>query len=312
MDQPQKTMMTVLGPVPAQALGIADAHNHLWIDPTPGTRPDLPRLVDRPAILAELKEYRQAGGGAQMDCQPGGSGRDGRVLQELSRQSGVHIIACTGFHLEKYYPPDFWLFEAGAEQAQAFFVSEILYSLQETRELAEPVRAGFIKIACPAQLEDLPEDLLVAAASAAVETGTAMEIHTERGSAAEEILAFFSDCGVPPDRLVICHMDKRPDFGLHRALVQAGVTLEYDTFYRPKYRPEANLWPLLRRMVEAGLGGQVALATDMAESDLWAYRGGPGLAGLLAQIRPRLESQGIDPTTIQGLLGGNIARCLAV
>lgn len=312
MEQPPKTVMTVLGPVPAQTLGIADAHNHLWIDPAPGTPPDLPRLVDRTAILSELKEYRQAGGRTQVDCQPGGSGRDGRVLQELSRQSGVHIVASTGFHLAKYYPSDFWLFEAAAEQAQAFFVSEILYSLQETREQPDPVRAGFIKIACPAQLEDLPEDLLIAAASAALETGTAMEIHTERGSAAEEIFAFFSDCGVPPQRLVICHMDKRPDFGLHRELVQAGVTLEYDTFYRPKYEPEAHLWPLLRRMVEAGLGSQVALATDMAEADLWAYRGGPGLAGLLTRIQPRLERLEIDQITIQGLLGGNIARCLAI
>ena len=137
-------------------------------------------------------------------------------------------------------------------------------------------------------------------------------MHTERGAAVEDLLAFFGGRGVSPRRLVFCHVDKRPDFGLHRELAQAGVLLEYDTFYRPKYDPEGGVWPLLARMAAAGLAGQVAVATDMADPALWAeLGGGPGLAGIFTIIKARLQRMGLAGETIDGLLGGNIAMRIA-
>jgi phosphotriesterase-related protein len=111
--------------------------------------------------------------------------------------------------------------------------------------------------------------------------------------------------------MILCHMDKRPDFGLQRELAQAGVLLEYDTFYRPKYDPEANLWPLIERMAAAGLDGAVALATDMADPALWAFGGGPGPASLPGSIRARLQAMGLSPTPIERMLGYNITARLA-
>jgi len=99
---------------------------------------------------------------------------------------------------------------------------------------------------------------------------------------------------------------------LHRELAQAGVLLEYDTFHRPKYDPEATLWPLIERMAAAGLDGAVALATDMADPALWAYGGGPGPASLPGSIRSRLQALGLPPETITGMLGYNVATRLAV
>jgi predicted metal-dependent phosphotriesterase family hydrolase len=138
-----------------------------------------------------------------------------------------------------------------------------------------------------------------------------LAIHTERGAAAEELPGFFASLGLRPERLVICHIDKRPDFGLHRELAAAGALLEYDTFYRPKYDPERGVWPLLERMIEAGLAGSLALATDMAERELWESLGsGPGLPGFLTVIGARLRRMGVPAETLAGLLGGNIARRL--
>jgi len=89
--------------------------------------------------------------------------------------------------------------------------------------------------------------------------------------------------------------------------------LEYDTFFRPKYEPERNVWPLIGRMAAAGLAGQVALATDMAEPALWAELGGwPGMQGIFTIIKAGLERMGLPAATIDGLLGGNIAGRLAV
>ena len=270
---------------------------------------DVPLLCDREAIAAGLIAYRSAGGGSLLDCQPGGCGRDGRALAELSRLTGVPIVACTGFHLVRYYPPDFWLWRAMVEAVRDIFVAEIVDGLAETRDTDYPVRAGFIKIAIPADPAELPAALWEAAAAASRDTGAALLAHTEAGAAAEQIVARLLGYGAAAVRLVICHIDKRPDFGLHRELAQAGILLEYDTFFRPKYDPERNVWPLLQRMVAAGLAGQVAIGTDMADTTLWREIGPVGLPGAIVS---RLRTLGFEPSTIRRLTGGNIADRLAI
>jgi phosphotriesterase-related protein len=154
--------------------------------------------------------------------------------------------------------------------------------------------------------------LLEAAAEASKQTGYAIEMHTEKGSAVEEFLQFFVAQNLSPQRLVFCHVDKRPDFGLHAELAAAGAMLEYDTFYRSKYGPDKNVWPLIEKMVHAGYGAYLALATDMAESSMWQRLGGqPGLVAFMTQIKARLESVALEEKTIHRLLGGNILRRLA-
>jgi phosphotriesterase-related protein len=170
-----------------------------------------------------------------------------------------------------------------------------------------------IKIAAEASLEASPMALFEAAAAVVKETGYAIEMHTERGAAVADFLAYFGGQGVSPRRLVFCHVDKRPDVGLHRELAQAGVLLEYDTFFRPKYEPERGVWPLIGKMAAAGLAGRVALATDMADPGLWAeLGGGPGLPASFATIKERLAQMGLSPAVIAGLIGGNIAARLAL
>jgi len=182
----------------------------------------------------------------------------------------------------------------------------------ETYGSDEPIRAGFIKVAAEASLEDSPRAALEAAAQAAVRTQAAVEVHTEKGAQAENILAFLISKGVSPRQIVLCHMDKRPDFMLHRDLAEAGVLLEYDTFYRPRYEPQKNLWPLLLRMISSGCSGSIALATDMAEPQLWSALGeGPGLTGFLQVIQARLIQEDIPAGPIQSLMGGNILSRLA-
>jgi predicted metal-dependent phosphotriesterase family hydrolase len=99
---------------------------------------------------------------------------------------------------------------------------------------------------------------------------------------------------------------------LHKDLATQGVLLEYDTFYRSKYEPQKNLWPLLETMVDAGFVKNIVLATDMAEAALYHFIGnGPGLASLPGEIRAQLSKRGIPESASRQMLGGNIARSLA-
>jgi phosphotriesterase-related protein len=174
------------------------------------------------------------------------------------------------------------------------------------------VRAGFIKIAFEADVRRTPPYLLDAVAQCARDTGVGVEIHTEKGAGAEAIVGLFADRGLSAQQLVLCHMDKRPDFALHRDLCKQGVMLEYDTFFRPKYEPERHVWRLLEQLVEDGLDAPIVLATDLADATLWRrLGGGPGLAGFVQPIVPSLQSMAFDSETIGRLVGANIVGRLS-
>ncbi|MEI6288926.1 MAG: hypothetical protein WCP19_00710 [Chloroflexota bacterium] len=307
-----RPVMTVLGPVSYEHLGITDAHNHLWIEPVDGADKNAPVLTDYNAIVKELVEYRSDGGASILDCQPTGCGRNGNKLFTLSKETGINIIASTGFHRKKYYAPDHWMFKNNSQQCYDLFLKEIQEGLIETAETSNPVLAGFVKVAVEQNWADCSRDALDGAAEAVIQTGVVMEIHTEKGALAEKVSLYLCDKGVSPGQLVFCHMDKRPDLGLHKELARLGVLLEYDTFFRPKYNPEETLWPLITQMVVAGFAESIALATDMAESESYHFiGGGPGLASFPSKIQKRLIENEIPGKARTHLLGGNIARRLS-
>jgi predicted metal-dependent phosphotriesterase family hydrolase len=305
-------IMTVIGPLEPTQVGVVDAHNHVWIEPVEGAAPGAPVLNDIASITAELGDYRRSGGGMIVDCQPGGCGRNGLAMRALSISSNLPIVASTGYHLRKYYPPDHWLFDASSERAYTYFLEELNIALQETRQEQTPVEAGMIKIACEAQLEHCPLGLMEAAAAAGRQSGAAVQAHTEKGADAERIARFLLDAGLPAEQLIMAHMDKRPDLALHTSLAQEGILLEYDTFYRPRYNPEEGAWPLIKSILAAGLEDSLALATDMAETQFWHRMGGkPGLEGMLLQIIPRLRRTEVNELAIRKITGENIAHRLA-
>lgn len=306
-------VMTVLGPLSPLDLGITDAHTHAWIEPVAGA--DLQELIhdDEEGISRDLAAYRELGGRTIIDCQPAMCGRNGLKLRSLSQAGDVQIIACTGFHLRRYYPPESNLWRLSADEAVEFFLAEVRQGLIESRESAAPVFPGFIKIAAEASTADSPMALFDAVVDVSLETGLAIEMHTEKGAAVEDFLDFFIKRGLPVDRLIFCHVDKRPDISLHRALASAGVLLEYDTFVRPKYQPQKNAWPLVEKMIASDLSHRVALATDLALTNQWPYAGGsPGPASLITVVKNHLLNAGVAPELIAGLTGGNICERLAV
>jgi len=168
--RPPVMVETVNGPVAPEELGLTDAHTHVWIEPLDGGFPPVPRncLTER-QIAVELNDYRLSGGGALVDCQPGGCGRDGRVLRILSSASGVHIVACTGFPSEKILSPGLLAFLGMLPMLtmwQNGLFRKYAIDLIESNDQPQPVRAGFIKASCEATLAATSLGLLDAAAMA--------------------------------------------------------------------------------------------------------------------------------------------------
>ena len=304
---------TVTGQIAPEELELTDGHNHMWITGQKVPASDAP-VLDQPAeILAELITYREAGGRSQVDCQPIFAGRDGNRLRWLSLESGVQIVACTGFHLQRYYPEEAPIWNMDGDQAYQLLSNEIKNGLQETRDSETGVVfPGFIKIAVEETLEKSPKHLVEAAVHASMDTGCLIELHTEKGQDIEAVTDFLVSLGLPPERLVICHIDKRPEIALHCDLASGGFGLEYDTFFRDKYQPEVNLWPLINEMVLAGYVQNLVFATDLADAGLWAFGNGVGIASFPIIVKARLRETGYEKKDILAMTGGNIARRLGI
>ncbi len=310
---PENQVFTVRGPIAPEDMGLTDSHAHVWITPPKGAPSHFPKLDQYDKAGQELTSFQHAGGSALIDCQPGGAGRNSLKLRSLSIETGVHIVASTGFHLKKYYPEDYWLFSAPSESVEHFFIKELTESMEESAKKKNAILAGQIKIACPADPDLWPKELMKAAARAAIATHSAIQVHTERGIGANQILVFLENYGLDPQKLILAHMDKRPDFILHKSLIKSGVLLEYDTFSRNKYAPEKNIWPLIIQLAEYGLLSEgVTLANDLAYEHEWqAFGGKPGLSSLPKIILPHLRTIGMEQKTITKITGENIAKRLA-
>lgn len=297
------TVASVLGPVPVAVGARVDAHAHTWIDSDPRARAaGLPHLVEAAQVTGELSQFRADGGGALIDCQPPLCGRDLEHLRAHQRASGVAIVACTGFHMPQWYPDGSLPWTGSVDECHALFCAEIRDGL-----------VGAVKAAhLGAATDDRASALMDAAARAAHAGGVPLVIHTERGVEVEQLVALLEDTGIAPEAVLLCHIDKRPDLGLHVALAEAGYRLEYDTFVRPQYAPETGVWPLIEAMVARGWADSICIGLDLADPSLWQFAGGPGMRALTHDIPRGLEWMGVDADDITALCGGNAQNLLAL
>ena len=302
-------IQTVLGRVLPETLWHFQPHEHLFVHPTPASKksPAL-EISSEEKSLAELLEYRQKGGGAIADAQPLGAGRDARVLRELSRKSGVSIVAVTGYHVDMFYREGDPLPSLGEEALYERFSRELREGCEECVE----VLPGAVKAAIgPAGSLDKFRARLRAAARAAADAGTALILHTQAGEDAVDAVRICGDCALAPERILVCHVDRQAeDFSVHEAVAKTGAYLEYDTIGRFKYHDDPSEIRLILHMLERGYGDKLLLALDTTAARLQSYGGEIGLTYLLERFLPALRRQGVSEEEIAQMTRRNPAKAL--
>lgn len=124
-----------------------------------------------------------------------------------------------------------------------------------------------------------------------------------------EQLTSLESHGVAPHRVCLSHMDRNPDFWEHRRIAEQGAYLGYDCPGKVKYGPDELRINVLKRLVDAGLGGQILLGNDLGRPSYWrSYGGGPGLNFVLTRFVPRLREEGFGKEVIEDLLVNNPRR----
>ena len=94
-----KEIITVTGRIAPEELGFCQCHEHIAMSKGISYQIN-PALCmdDMEKSLEEAKRFHLAGGQSFIEAQPCGANRMALELRRLSEDSGVHIIASTGFH----------------------------------------------------------------------------------------------------------------------------------------------------------------------------------------------------------------------
>ncbi|GLY74544.1 phosphotriesterase family protein [Actinoallomurus iriomotensis] len=270
---------TVLGDIAPGELGVCDAHDHLFIG-----SPALPgqELDDADAALAELNAFAALGGRAVVQWTPWGMGPRTEELPGLSRRSGVHVIGATGMHQARHYGPDA---PAGVpDDLAGLFVHELT---------GAPVKAGLIKVAgAYHRLDDHARHVMAAAAEAHHATDAPIGVHLEGGTAAMDVLDLLCGRhGVPPHRVILGHLHRFPDPGIHRAAGEAGAFLAFDGPSRVHHATDWRLLESIAALADAGHAHRILLGADTVTPAARSTADGPGMPFLLGGLRPRIERE---------------------
>ena len=321
------TVNTVLGPVPAHELGVVSVHEAL-LSVVPGAEYAFDVTIDRAEVFdtlaANLRDFRAHGGGTIVDTTGMFHGRDVRLLEALSRSTGVHIVASTGMGPEEllggYFltpqtnPPTPWPAEKFAE----LFAKELTEGMVVPR-VERRAAAGLVTTTATHEgMTATDESLFRGAARAALSTGAAVSIRI--GADALRDLDVVLDEQLPADRVVVGGLDRREAYAagwpLEVARRGAFVALDHVGWDDADHLGDAERVALAAELVEAGHGNRVLLSVGAAgvSKGEAADARTPDLpfSHLLTAFVPLLKAKGLGDDDLQQILVDNPRELLAV
>jgi phosphotriesterase-related protein len=336
--------MTVLGPVPAEALGVTLAHEHLLIDlsclradaifpwqrglrdgePTLETRGLLSLdpyvnasnlvLDDVDLAAAELEQFRELGGGCVVDLTVRGIAPQPGALAEISRRTGLHVVAGCGWYVQRSHPEE--VARMSVAQLAEDLLAEIAEGSGDTG--VRPGIIGELGTSSPIHADEIK--VLQAGSRAQRETGLAINVHVPIfAREALNVLRVLESAGANLSRVVISHLDEMLELEYHLAVLATGAYVEFDTFgsecyFESRKRREssdAERLEALLRLLDAGWAERLLLSQDVCTKLHLRRYGGYGYGHVLRSIVPRLRERGVDADVIETLLIRNPARLLS-
>jgi 5-phospho-D-xylono-1,4-lactonase len=230
--------------------------------------------------MEEAATLSAAGARALVDWTPIGVGRDLDGLHAVSEATGLHVVAATGLHRDVHYGEDDPL-RAESEDALA------------ARFVADLERCGIVKVGAGYHTITAFEAKAFAAAGAAhAQVGAPVCVHTEHGTMGLALVGRLEAVGVPPESVILAHVDRNPDAGEHAETAAAGAWLQLDGPGRTKYWPDSTIIALIADLAERGHAERLLVGGDTGRRSMMrAYGGGPGLDYVFARFKPRLERE---------------------
>jgi phosphotriesterase-related protein len=304
------TINSVLGPIDTSNLGFTLSHEHVVVT-SAGIPHVYPDFLDRSGILEQavhdLTDAYNGGVRTIVDVTTLDLGRDIRLIEEVSRKSGVQIIAATGIWRD--IPRVFWT--ASPDQVARLFVREIEEGIEGTG-----IKAGIIKVANDqGDVTDQGEIILRAAARAHKSTGVPISTHTwAQERVGDQQVRIFEEEDVDLNRVYIGHSNDTTDTEYLIALLDKGVWIGLDRYPGPAPGGVTPDWETrtetAKKLIDAGYAHRIMLGHDWSVALLIAsaemqeqrrLRNPHGYLFITRQVLPRLLDLGVPEDVVKGI-----------
>ena len=309
LEPVNETIITVKGEIESVSLGKTLIHEHVLVDfiGADKIRPDrwTHDAVIR-KVLPYLLEIKARGFKSIVECTPAFLGRDVKLLQKLSEQSGLQILTNTGYYGasdNKYLPK--WAFTESAEQLAERWINEFKNGIDGTS-----VKPGFIKTGVnPGPLSDLHQKLIKAAALTHLNTGLTICSHTGPALPAYQQLEILKANGVHPNAFVWVHANGSDEDFIK--IGKMGCWISLDGIGEDSLEKNAATISLFK---SNGLLTQVLISHDAG----WYKPGEPdggefrGFTTIPDKFIPLLRAKGFTENEIEVLLAKNPAKAFTI
>lgn len=335
-------VMTVLGPVPAAALGVTLMHEHLlndcrcwWNRPTeprrrrlacdpvhPGILGELRmdpfvnldncRLDDERLCVAELAAAADEGARTVVDPTCNGIGRDPAALARIARATGLNVVMGGGFYLQASHPAR--VAGMGTDGIADEIVREATEGVDGTG-----VRIGLIgEVGVSAEFTPDEERSLRGAARAQRRTGLPLMVHLPGWFRhGHRVLDIAEAEGAELRHTVLCHMNPSgADTAYQDGLAARGAFVEYDMIGMDFWYADQGVQcpsdeenaRAIAGLIARGHLDRLLLSQDVFLKMMLTRHGGFGYAYLLRHFLPRLRRHGVTGEQIERLMVGNPRR----
>lgn len=310
------TINSVLGPMDTADLGFTLSHEHVIVT-SAGIQYVYPEFIDRDGTIergiASLSEAHGEGLRTIIDVTTLDLGRDIRLLEQVSRESGINIICATGTWRD--IPRVFWT--ASPDVVAGLYRREIEVGIENTG-----IKAGIIKVANDmGGVTDEGEIILRAAARAQAATNVPISTHTwapER--VGEQQVAIFEDESIDLNRVYVGHSNDTTDTEYLTGLLEKGVWIGLDRYpgRQTELTPDwegrtQTAW----KLIEAGWGHRIMLGHDwsvtlsIASAEMQEQRdlnNPDGYLFITRRVIPRLKELGATDADIENIFVNNPRR----
>jgi len=299
---------SVLGPVDTANLGTTLMHEHIMTS-TIGIPQNYPEVLERGYmrhIVDGLKQARAGGIDTVVDATTLDLGRDVNILAKASHLTGMNIITCTGWWLEKIR----FLPGVSIDNLTRGFVREIKEGIAGT-----DIKAGILKGASD-MAGVLPEEekVLRAVAQAHHETGIPIMLHSYApGQVGRQQIAIMKEESIPLGRVKIDHSNDTTDLEYLFWMLDQGCYLGLDRYPGTGTSPLART-KTLKALIDAGYKDRLCISHDWSLArhvDKNSHIGTRQIRGKMnpydylyinTVVFPQLREMGVSDTIISRLL----------
>jgi len=256
-------------------------------------------MQDVDFMTNEMKLAKSEGVACIVDAGHPDMGRDINFLREISKNSGLPIVAGAGFYTQPFYP----------QEISTWSETQIYDALLKQAE-RDPVGA-LGEIGSWDYITAEERKVFRAVGRAHVATNLPIFTHTGiPGKSALEQLDILEDAGAKPEHVAIGHLGNLvdPKVEVQKAICKRGAFIGFD---RQGGAGDAQQVPMVMSLIEAGFAANLLFSADLSSRNQTHGGGGAGYAKALTVFVPKVKAAGASDEVLHTIMVDNPRRFLA-